>query len=57
VEDLLGKQGVVVKNIGERFKNMKGVAGPTIMGDGRVGLIMDIHSIIQKDQMAVSARS
>ncbi len=57
VDDLLGKQEVVVKNLGERFKNVKGVAGATIMGDGRVGLIMDIHGIFQIDQMAASNRS
>jgi two-component system, chemotaxis family, sensor kinase CheA len=57
VDDLLGKQEVVVKNLGERFKNVKGVAGATIMGDGRVGLIMDIHGIFQIDQMAPSLRS
>jgi two-component system chemotaxis sensor kinase CheA len=45
VDDLIGKQEVVIKNLGEGLKTVKGVAGATIMGDGRVGLILDIHSL------------
>jgi two-component system chemotaxis sensor kinase CheA len=50
VDDLLGKQEVVIKNLGETLKETKGVAGATIMGDGRVGLILDVHGIFQIDQ-------
>ena len=47
VDDLIGKQEVVIKNLGEKLKAVKGIAGATIMGDGRVGLIMDIHGIFE----------
>jgi len=47
VDDLIGKQEVVIKNLGEKFKDIKGVAGATIMGNGHVGLILDIHGIFQ----------
>jgi two-component system chemotaxis sensor kinase CheA len=47
VDDLLGKQEVVIKNLGEQLKNVEGVAGATILGDGRVGLILDIHGIFE----------
>jgi two-component system chemotaxis sensor kinase CheA len=47
VDDLIGKQEVVIKNLGEKFKDTKGVAGATIMGNGHVGLILDIHGIFQ----------
>jgi two-component system chemotaxis sensor kinase CheA len=50
VDDLVGKQEVVIKNLGEMLKETKGVAGATIMGDGRVGLILDVHGIFQIDQ-------
>ncbi len=50
VDDLIGKQEVVIKNVGERLKSVKGVAGATIMGDGRVGLILDIQGIFDLDQ-------
>jgi len=49
VDDLIGKQEVVIKNLG-KLKEVKGVAGATIMGDGRVGLILDVHGIFEIDQ-------
>lgn len=45
VDDLVGKQEVVIKSLGQRFKNVVGVAGCAILGDGRVGLILDIDGI------------
>ena len=46
VDELLGQQQVVIKSLGDRFKNVKGLAGGTILGDGRVGLILDINGIM-----------
>lgn len=45
VDELLGIQNVVVKNLGEYFKNLEGVSGATIMGDGRVGIILDTNEL------------
>jgi two-component system chemotaxis sensor kinase CheA len=45
VDDLIGKQEVVIKSLGQRFKDVAGVAGCAILGDGRVGLILDIDGI------------
>ncbi|RPJ09874.1 MAG: chemotaxis protein CheA, partial [Deltaproteobacteria bacterium] len=50
IDELLGNQEVVIKNLGERLKTVEGVAGATIMGDGQVGLILDVHGIFQIDQ-------
>jgi len=50
VDDLVGKQEVVIKNLGEKFKEVKGLAGGAIMGDGRVGLILDINGIFELHQ-------
>ena len=47
VDELVGKQEVVIKTLGEKFKKIKGVAGGAIMGDGRVGLILDINGIFE----------
>ncbi len=41
VEKLIGQQQVVIKTLGERFKNLKGIAGAAILGDGKVGLILE----------------
>ena len=46
VDGLLGKQEVVIKSLGEAFGQMSGVAGGAILGDGRVGLILDAHGIV-----------
>lgn len=50
VDDLLGKQEVVIKSLGETLKNTKGVAGCAILGDGRVGLILDLHGVLRGDR-------
>jgi two-component system, chemotaxis family, sensor kinase CheA len=41
VDELIGKQEVVIKSLGESMRNIAGVAGGAILGDGRVGLILD----------------
>ncbi|MEI6669813.1 MAG: chemotaxis protein CheA [Acidobacteriota bacterium] len=41
VDELLGKQEVVIKSLGDAFTRVQGVAGGAILGDGRVGLILD----------------
>jgi len=47
IDELLGKEEVVIKSLGESLKDTKGIAGGAIMGDGRVGLILDIPGIIE----------
>jgi two-component system chemotaxis sensor kinase CheA len=41
VDELIGKQEVVIKSLGEGMRHIAGVAGGAILGDGRVGLILD----------------
>jgi len=45
VDDLLGKQEVVIKGLGELFRNVSGISGGAILGDGRVGLILDMDRL------------
>ena len=47
VDDLLGQQQVVIKNLESNFHKVPGVAGATILGDGRVALILDIVGLKQ----------
>lgn len=47
VDELIGREEVVIKSMGGWLKDIKGIAGSVIMGDGRVGLILDIGSIFQ----------
>jgi two-component system chemotaxis sensor kinase CheA len=41
VSRLLGQQEVAIKSLGSYLANVPGIAGSTIMGDGRVALIVD----------------
>jgi len=45
VDEFIGKQEVVIKSLGEGLKNIPGVAGGAILGDGRVGLILDLDGV------------
>jgi chemotaxis protein histidine kinase CheA len=45
LDELLGKEDVVIKSLGEYMQNVKGIAGGAIMGDGKVGLILDMASL------------
>ncbi|NLI15799.1 MAG: chemotaxis protein CheA [candidate division Zixibacteria bacterium] len=47
VDSLIGQEEVVIKSIGEYLGHVPGVAGATIMGDGRVRLIIDLASLFE----------
>ena len=47
VDRLIGRQEVVIKSLGESLKGVKVVAGGAIMGDGRVGLILDVEGVFK----------
>ncbi len=46
VDDLLGQQQVVAKAIGDGLGKVPGVSGGAILGDGRVGLILDVNETV-----------
>ena len=46
VDELLGKQEVVIKSLGDAFEGVRGVAGGAILGDGRIGLILDAGGLV-----------
>ncbi len=46
VDDLLGQQQIVIKSLGEQFRNIRGISGSAILGDGRIGLILDVGGIM-----------
>jgi two-component system chemotaxis sensor kinase CheA len=51
VDDLLGKQEIVIKSLGETFKDVSALSGCAVLGDGRVGLILDIDGIYRGRQL------
>ena len=47
VDDLVGQQQVVVKNIESNYKKIPGISGATILGDGGVAFILDVSALIR----------
>jgi two-component system chemotaxis sensor kinase CheA len=48
VDALLGQQQVVVKNLEANYRKVPDVSGATIMGDGRVALILDVGALVRR---------
>ncbi len=46
VDHLIGQYQVVVKNLEANYRKVPGVSGATIMGDGRVALILDVAHVV-----------
>ena len=46
VDALLGQQQVVIKSLETNFRKTQGIAGATILGDGRVALILDVSELV-----------
>ena len=46
VDKLLGQQEIVIKDLGHLLKNTKGVSGGTILGDGKVAIILDVATML-----------
>ncbi len=46
VDSMVGQQEVVIKSLGSYLKKVDGIAGSTIMGDGRVIMILDIAELL-----------
>jgi two-component system chemotaxis sensor kinase CheA len=45
VDQLIGKQEVVIKSLGKTYHDVPAIAGGSILGDGRVGLIIDVNAL------------
>lgn len=47
VDDLVGQQQVVIKSLEANYRRVRGVSGATILGDGRVSLILDVAAVVR----------
>jgi chemosensory pili system protein ChpA (sensor histidine kinase/response regulator) len=52
VDRLLGSREIVVKTLGAQFTAVSGLSGATVMGDGSVVVILDLHALI-REQLAL----
>jgi len=48
VDELLGQQQVVIKSLETNFRQIQGISGATILGDGTIALIVDVPGLIQR---------
>ncbi|MCO4099374.1 MAG: chemotaxis protein CheA [Gemmatimonas sp.] len=56
VDELLGQQQVVAKTLGDGLGKVAGVSGGAILGDGRVGLILDVNETVALAQSTDAPR-
>ncbi len=52
VDQLIGQQQVVVKNLEQNYRKVDGVSGATILGDGSVALILDVVELASEQEVA-----
>jgi two-component system, chemotaxis family, sensor kinase CheA len=52
VDELLGQQQVVIKNLQSNFRRVQGTMGATILGDGAVTLILDVAGLVEVSRRA-----
>ncbi|MDP2250452.1 MAG: chemotaxis protein CheW [Hydrogenophaga sp.] len=50
VDELLGQQQVVIKNLESNYRRVPNVSGATILGDGKVSLILDTSSLVRRSR-------
>ncbi|MBR0287574.1 MAG: chemotaxis protein CheW, partial [Selenomonadaceae bacterium] len=46
VDKLIGQQEIVIKTLGNLFMGLKMFSGATVLGDGRVALILDVATML-----------
>jgi two-component system chemotaxis sensor kinase CheA len=47
VDEVLGQQEIAIKSLGAMLKGVRGFSGVTILGDGRIALVLDVPTLLQ----------
>jgi two-component system chemotaxis sensor kinase CheA len=55
IDELVGQQQVVIKSLEANYRRVRGISGATILGDGRVSLILDVAALVRVFSQAVAA--
>jgi chemosensory pili system protein ChpA (sensor histidine kinase/response regulator) len=55
-DELVGSREIVVKSVGPQVASVRGISGATILGDGRVVLILDVGSLFEGRRARASGR-
>lgn len=51
VDDLIGRREIVVKPVGSQISTVRGISGATILGDGRVVIILEMNALVLGDSL------
>jgi len=51
-DELVGSREIVVKSLGPQISGIRGIAAPTILGDGRIVIILDMGSLVRSEWRA-----
>ena len=46
-DEILSKNEIVIKTLGARFRDMKGISSGTVLSGGTIGLVLDVDQFIQ----------
>jgi two-component system, chemotaxis family, sensor kinase CheA len=57
VDELLGQQQVVIKSLETHYRRVEGISGATILGDGRVALILDVSGLMRLEAGAATVEA
>jgi two-component system, chemotaxis family, sensor kinase CheA len=52
VDSVIGEYQTVIKGLGRMYKNVEGISGASVLGDGSVALIVDVPKLLDKMEMA-----
>jgi chemosensory pili system protein ChpA (sensor histidine kinase/response regulator) len=56
-DELVGSREIVVKSLGPQVSGIRGIAGATILGDGRIVIILDMGSLVRSEWRAKAAET
>jgi chemosensory pili system protein ChpA (sensor histidine kinase/response regulator) len=56
-DELVGSREIVVKSLGPQISGIRGIAGATILGDGRIVIILDMGSLVRSEWRARPAET
>ena len=54
-DELVGSREIVVKSVGPQISSIRGISGATILGDGRIVIILDIGALVRAEWRARAA--
>ncbi len=57
VDSVIGELQTVIKSLGRFYRDIEGISGATILGDGKVALILDVPKLIKSAARAEAKRS